>query len=608
MSCMFLFVYSCKKDTPDVIPPVVVEPMVKITANATLGNILTDEKGKTLYFFANDVNGSACTGACKDNWPVYFIDKLVLASGLTASDFATIEVAGIKQTTYKGWPLYYYKGDAQAGQATGEGSNDVWYVAKPDYTIMMMANQLTGHDGVQYNSQYKAGAEVVKYFVDDKGRTLYSFIKDFKDANTFTKADFSNNATWPIYETPSIGSVPSTLAKSDFGTIDVAGKKQLTYKGWPVYYFGQDNSTRGVNKGISFPSPGVWPIINASVAKPTLQPKVKEATHPTLGKILTDENGKTLYFFTKDVDGNSACTGGCLTNWPVYYIPSLKIEGSIKDTDFGTITKTDGTKQTTYKGWPLYYYAQDAAAGDVKGENVGTVWFVAKPDYSVMFVNAQLKGNDGVEYNSMYKPGQEVTQYLVDAYGRTLYGFKNDKYLLNKYTKADLSNNATWPLYEESKVNGVPSGLDKKLFQVITVFGKNQLTYNGWPLYYFGPDGTTRGPNKGVSVPTPGVWPIVNKNTTEAPCDAVTATFAGTVKPLLQKSCALSGCHTGAGAAAGFDFSTYAGVKSAATSGKLVGAISWTSGFKQMPQGGTQLDKCTIAAVKAWVDAGALDN
>ena len=47
----------------------------------------------------------------------------------------------------------------------------------------------------------------------------------------------------------------------DLRGIDVYGKTQLTYKGWPLYYFGQD-ANRGDNKGISFPAPGVWPIAN----------------------------------------------------------------------------------------------------------------------------------------------------------------------------------------------------------------------------------------------------------------------------------------------------------------------------------------------------------
>jgi predicted lipoprotein with Yx(FWY)xxD motif len=63
--------------------------------------------------------------------------------------------------------------------------------------------------------------------------------------------------------------VPSTLDKSLFSSIDVFGKKQLTYKGWPLYYFQQDAGIRGANKGISFPAPAVWPVPTKNMAAAT---------------------------------------------------------------------------------------------------------------------------------------------------------------------------------------------------------------------------------------------------------------------------------------------------------------------------------------------------
>jgi hypothetical protein len=98
----------------------------------------------------------------------------------------------------------------------------------------------------------------------------------------------------------------------------------------------------------------------------------------------------------------------------------------------------------------------------------------------------------------------------------TLYIFKVDSLNHNKYTKSDFSNNGIWPIYETSSVV-VPSTLDKTLFSNITVFGKKQLTYKGWPLYYYGSDNMIRGNNKGVSVPTPGVWPVAVKGLSPAP-------------------------------------------------------------------------------------------
>lgn len=250
---------------------------------------------------------------------------------------------------------------------------------------------------------------------------------------------------------------------------------------------------------------------------PQTKANIQLTSNSTLGKYLTDSVGKTLYFFSNDANGSSVCTGGCLAAWPVFYTANTTLgDTSLHAADFGVITRADGSKQTTYKGWPLYYYTPDANAGDVKGEAVNNVWYVAKTDYTIMLANTQLMGNDSVEYTSQYVPGKEVTQYMTDAFGRTLYAFKPDKFKKNNYTKADFSNNATWPIYEVTDIKSIPTILAKTDFDTLQVFGKVQLAYKGWPLYYFGNDKQKRGSTKGVSVPQPGVWPIVNKNTTTA--------------------------------------------------------------------------------------------
>jgi len=93
---------------------------------------------------------------------------------------------------------------------------------------------------------------------------LYAFFRDSTNINKFTKADFSNNAVWPLYETDKVV-VPSVLDKTLFGSIMVFGHKQLTYKGWPMYYVGSDvdpitGKFRGNNKGVYGPLPMKWPI------------------------------------------------------------------------------------------------------------------------------------------------------------------------------------------------------------------------------------------------------------------------------------------------------------------------------------------------------------
>lgn len=99
-----------------------------------------------------------------------------------------------------------------------------------------------------------------------------------------------------------------------------------------------------------------------------------------LGDYLVDSKGMTLYYFDKDTKGVSNCSGKCLENWPAFYSENIVVPTGVDAADFATITRTDGSMQTTYKGYPLYYWVQDKMSGDTTGQNVGTVWFVVNPE------------------------------------------------------------------------------------------------------------------------------------------------------------------------------------------------------------------------------------
>lgn len=259
---------------------------------------------------------------------------------------------------------------------------------------------------------------------------------------------------------------------------------------------------------------------------PVVPKQIQLQKSAALGTYLADKDGRTLYMFASDANGQPSCAGTCEAVWPAFNVDNLTnkdIDTTLKKADFTVVTTAAGKKQLTYKGWPLYYHAPAVNgtntlenAGVTTGDGIGGIWFIAKPDYSIMFVNAQLVGHDGKNYKSDYTVGDAKTIYFTDGNGLTLYGFKNDKNNKNSYTKADFSNNAVWPIYETDKMV-VPSVLDKTLFGVIDVFGKKQLIYKGWPLYYFGQDAQVRGANKGISFPAPAVWPVVGKDTPTAP-------------------------------------------------------------------------------------------
>ena len=105
---------------------------------------------------------------------------------------------------------------------------------------------------------------------------------------------------------------------------------------------------------------------------------VKVMKDDKAGSYLADAKGMTLYTFKKDSAGKSACAGECVTRWPIYFREKVGTDPKMA-ADFGTITREDGQKQTTYKGLPLYYFAGDKAAGEVKGHGVKDVWVVAAP-------------------------------------------------------------------------------------------------------------------------------------------------------------------------------------------------------------------------------------
>lgn len=99
-----------------------------------------------------------------------------------------------------------------------------------------------------------------------------------------------------------------------------------------------------------------------------------------LGEILVDRAGMTLYLFTQDTGGASACTEGCAETWPPLLADGAPSGGEGIDASLlGTITRDDGTMQVTYNGRPLYTYAADNAPGDTNGQGVGDVWYAVSP-------------------------------------------------------------------------------------------------------------------------------------------------------------------------------------------------------------------------------------
>ncbi|HNA01813.1 MAG TPA: hypothetical protein PLN49_13155 [Ferruginibacter sp.] len=89
-------------------------------------------------------------------------------------------------------------------------------------------------------------------------------------------------------------------------------------------------------------------------------------------------------------------------------------------------------------------------------------------------------------------------------------------------------------------------------------------------------------------------------------CDTTNAaTFSKEILPLMNTHCNGSGCHNTASASAGVILDTYAGVKTQAQNGRLMGS---TGANGSMPKGAARLSSCTLSTLQRWIDSGTPNN
>ncbi len=169
------------------------------------------------------------------------------------------------------------------------------------------------------------------FLVDDKGMTLYLFTKDTPN----TSVCYDKCATaWPPLLTTGDPVAGEGVDASKLGTTTrTDGSIQVTYNGWPLYYYEKDKAAGDV---IGQDVGGVWYVVNAAGDKvettvATEAPAVTETPesassssgatvslgqNDTLGSFLVDDKGMTLYLFTKDTPNTSVCYDKCATAWP----------------------------------------------------------------------------------------------------------------------------------------------------------------------------------------------------------------------------------------------------------------------------------------------------
>jgi putative membrane protein len=140
----------------------------------------------------------------------------------------------------------------------------------------------------------------------------------------------------------------------------------------------------------------VVPTVTASSPPKEKKPVLTSAKAATVGSVVIDARGNTLYRYDKDSakPSRATCVGTCTKKWPpVLAGDELSTRGISPDL-VDKVKRPDGRWQLTLAGWPLYRYAKDRRTGDVKGQNEDGVWFAIAPDGTKAGSGASAAGGE----------------------------------------------------------------------------------------------------------------------------------------------------------------------------------------------------------------------
>jgi predicted lipoprotein with Yx(FWY)xxD motif len=128
-------------------------------------------------------------------------------------------------------------------------------------------------------------------------------------------------------------------------------------------------------------------------------PATVGVANSSLGSILVNSTGRTLYLFKADVGAHSACTGACAIAWPPLLATGTPTaETGLTASKLETITRPGGNQQVTYNGHPLYRFIKDQKPGQTTGQGVtafGAAWFALTPAGNQASARALSSGGGG---------------------------------------------------------------------------------------------------------------------------------------------------------------------------------------------------------------------
>ncbi len=214
--------------------------------DTSIGKVYTaGDDNRTLYTLTSvDANTFGCDPTCEANWPP------LLTSVTQAGISGVFDIIGrddsSTQWMLNGYPLYYYTGDAVAGDVTGEALGDRWFVARP-----IPVDSASNSEGEEISVASGSILAADGSRLDKDGFTLYFFANDVAG---MSNCDEACTEIWPP--------LLADRGARAYGRYSLAtrsnGMLQWAYDEMPLYLYAGDNAageTNGDNVG------GVWSVV-----------------------------------------------------------------------------------------------------------------------------------------------------------------------------------------------------------------------------------------------------------------------------------------------------------------------------------------------------------
>jgi predicted lipoprotein with Yx(FWY)xxD motif len=338
--------------------------------------------------------------------------------------------------------------------------------------------------------------------VTGTGESLYTFSGDNfpfaatglqLDCTALNKAPNGTPCTtaWPPLTASSVVARGGVL-RDKLGTVTRNGVTQVTYFGKPLYGFIGDGAPNDVNGEDVAAFDGTW-YLNHANGRPAVEtPTVTTEVSPN-GVILsspTASGTRSLYLLTTDTSTSATCkaAGGCDALWPPLLTNARAKAGTGASRGLiGTVRRSDGTLQVTYRGHPVYFFALDLAAGatpgEINGEHiedpapVNGVWYTLLPSGLPAPGSATIGSESSGGTSILADAG------AVNGVTSTLYEFTADTPTASHCTGECAR---FWPpVLTQTAPSAAMLAKGSLLGVIQRPDGTFQVTYDGHPLYYF---------------------------------------------------------------------------------------------------------------------------